>query len=306
MYSKEMKDAAINLFERTKSVTETVRILGYPTREYLYKWIAEQGADIKERKQLPHFGNPPDHLRNPPLDVKLDAIKRCFEQGENIKYVSEDIGYSRASIYQWRKRYLKEGTLGLMNSKNIPTGELKEGIPSQKSNSESSEITELKQQMLEMQMEIDILKETINVLKKDPGIDQTALNNREKAVIVDALKTKYSLPQLLRKLHLAKSSYYYQEKVLQQADKYFSFRIHIKKLFFENKSRYGYRRIHALLKREGCTVSEKIVRRIMREENLIVKIKKSNKYNSYAGKITPSVPNVIERDFVLRSLIASD
>ena len=27
--------------------------------------------------------------------------------------------------------------------------------------------------MLDMQMEIDILKETINVLKKDPGIDQT-------------------------------------------------------------------------------------------------------------------------------------
>lgn len=48
-------------------------------------------------------------------------------------------------------------------------------------------------------MEIDILKETINVLKKDPGIDQTALNNREKAVIIDALKSKYSLPKLINK-----------------------------------------------------------------------------------------------------------
>lgn len=38
--------------------------------------------------------------------------------------------------------------------------------------------------MIDMQMEIDILKETINVLKKDPGIDQTALTNREKAVII--------------------------------------------------------------------------------------------------------------------------
>ena len=28
-----------------------------------------------------------------------------------------------------------------------------------------------------MQMEIDILKETINVLKKDPGIDQASLKN---------------------------------------------------------------------------------------------------------------------------------
>ena len=34
--------------------------------------------------------------------------------------------------------------------------------------------------------------------KKDPGIDQTALRNREKAVIVDALKNKHSLPVLLK------------------------------------------------------------------------------------------------------------
>ena len=38
-------------------------------------------------------------------------------------------------------------------------------------------IEDLKEKMLDMQMEIDILKETINVLKKDPGVDQTALRN---------------------------------------------------------------------------------------------------------------------------------
>lgn len=70
----------------------------------------------------------------------------------------------------------------------------------------------IKAQMLDMQMEIDILKETINVLKKDPGVDQKALRNREKAVIIDALKHKYPLPKLRKKLHISKSSYYYQEK----------------------------------------------------------------------------------------------
>lgn len=215
MYSKEQKSTALKVFHQTNSVSVTIRILGYPTRRQLYTWIAAENMMKRERKQLPRFANPPEHPRNPPLDVKLDAIKRCFEHGENIKYVSEDIGYSRASIYQWRKRYLKEGTLGLMNNKNIPPGELKEGTkPTESSASSSHEVAELKNQMLEMQMEIDILKETINVLKKDPGIDQTALSNREKAVIIDALKTKYSLPRLLETLNLSKSSYYYQEKVL--------------------------------------------------------------------------------------------
>ena len=54
-----------------------------------------------------------------------------------------------------------------------------------------------------MQLEIDILKETINVLKKDPDIDQSALSNREKAVIIDVLKNRYSL-LLLQKLQLSK------------------------------------------------------------------------------------------------------
>lgn len=298
MYSYEKKSIALKVFHQTNSVSETIRILGYPTRRQLYSWIDDENLPSKERKPLPRIANSPEHPRNPPLDVKLDAIKRCFEHGESIKYVSEDIGYSRASIYQWRKQYLKKGTLGLMNRKNIPSGELKEGCRQSDSTTESlPEVAELKAQMVEMQMEIDILKETINVLKKDPGIDQTSLRNKGKAVIIDALKAKYSLPCLLEKLHISKSSYYYQEKVLSQPDKYLSLRIHIKELFAENKNRYGYRRIHALLKREGITISEKIIRRIMKEENLSVKVKKTAKYNSYAGEVSPAVPNEINRNF---------
>ena len=143
MYSKEQKDIALRIYHQTESVTETIRILGYPTRRNLYTWIAEENTPPKTRKEYPVIDNPPDHPRNPPLEVKLDAIHRCYELGENIKYVSEDIGYSRASIYQWRKRYLKEGTLGLMNHKNITPGTLVEGSVSSTDIS-SDEINQLK------------------------------------------------------------------------------------------------------------------------------------------------------------------
>ena len=53
-----------------------------------------------------------------------------------------------------------------------------------------------------MQLEIDVLKETINVLKKDPGVNKESLTNREKAVIADALKDRYPLPILFQKLHI--------------------------------------------------------------------------------------------------------
>lgn len=69
-------------------------------------------------------------------------------------------------------------------------------------------------------MEIDILKEIIDVLKKDTGINKAPLSNGEKAVIANALKTKYPLPLLLRKLRIAKSSYYYQKNRLCFAEKH--------------------------------------------------------------------------------------
>ena len=113
-------------------------------------------------------------------------------------------------IYKWIREYREKGCFQPMKKTTANINVNPNDITS------AEDINELKAQMLDMQMEIDILKETINVLKKDPGIDQTALSNREKAVIIDALKNKYSLPDLLKKLNLAKSSYYYQEKPFMQ------------------------------------------------------------------------------------------
>jgi putative transposase len=149
-----------------------------------------------------------------------------------------------------------------------------------------------------MQLKIDILKETLDILKKDPGDDMRALKNHKKAVIVDALRNKYSLPLLVKSLKLSRSSYYYQHKIALSQDKYNALRWQIKELFDKNSGKYGYRRIHALLVREGARVSEKIIRRIMTECGLIVKNKRKNKiYSSYRSEITPSVQNVINRNF---------
>ena len=99
------------------------------------------------------------------------------------------------------------------------------------------------------------------------------------------------------KRNLHKSSYYYQQAVIKREDKYKAIRERIIKLFHENRDCYGYRRIHGQLKKEGIVISEKIIRRIMKEEGLIVKSIARGKYNSYKGEISPSVPNIIQRDF---------
>ena len=146
-------------------------------------------------------------------------------------------------------------------------------------------------------MEVDILKETINVLKKDPGIDIKNLSNREKTVVVSALKEKYTLSLLLYKLSLSRSSYFYQMTVLRQPDKYAALRTLIKDTFHESKDCYGYRRIWKQLQNQGIILSEKLVRRIMKEESLVVCFVNKRKYQSYRGEITPEVENIISRNF---------
>lgn len=69
-------------------------------------------------------------------------------------------------------------------------------------------------------MKVDVLKETIEVLKKDPGADLKRLTKRKKAAIIGALEEKYALPTLLRFLDMARSSYYYQKAALSRSDKY--------------------------------------------------------------------------------------
>ncbi len=89
-------------------------------------------------------------------------------------------------------------------------------------------------------------------------------------MIIDALKNKYSLPKLCRKLCISRSSYYYQESAMRSEDKYRDVRLKIRELFHNNYDAFGYRKIYTLLKREGTTLSEKVVRLIMREEGLVV------------------------------------
>jgi len=90
----------------------------------------------------------------------MNAIHRCFELGESIKSVSEYIGHTSISIYSWRKKYLRGGISALINDKNIKLDMLMEGFPSISS---ASDFTQLQAQLRDMQMEIAILKETINI-----------------------------------------------------------------------------------------------------------------------------------------------
>ena len=92
-------------------------------------------------------------------DKKLDSIrslKNVFETGkERALQLYDKTGYSRQSIYAWRRKYLQKGLLTLMSSKDIPRGKIKESYKTSHSN-ETHDDEELKKQMKDLRLEVDI------------------------------------------------------------------------------------------------------------------------------------------------------
>lgn len=93
-------------------------------------------------------------------------------------------------------------------------------------------------------LEYDALRATAELIKKDQGVNPSDLSNRKKAQVIDALRTHYPLKALLLTFDMAKSSYCYQGKVNRLADKYALLKQRMRELFEQNRSCYGYRRLH--------------------------------------------------------------
>jgi putative transposase len=166
------------------------------------------------------------------------------------------------------------------------------------------ELTELQRQVESLQRDIrqlrlehDLLKKANELLKKGLGVDLSLLSNREKTVLVDALKQTYELSELFSALNLARSSYFYHRARLQRPDKYADARLAITDVFDCNHRCYGYRRMRAALGRQQMFISEKVVQRLMRQECLVVAASKKRRYGSYLGEISPAPENLINRDF---------
>lgn len=283
-YTDEQKRKALRLLDQLQSAQKVINQLGYPTEtDTIRNWARKRSRYL-----------PAESLSDIPVfqigqKQKIqEAILDCFLKNMDVQSIAVRLHCSPYTVRKWGNYYKKQG-YSITMSRN------------KKKDSSSAlslkELEALRAQMLDMQMEIDILKETINVLKKDPGVDPTALSNKEKAVIVDALKNNYSLPKLFKKLQLSRSSYYYTELSHSAKTTQASLIKRIQEIFQENDARYGYRRIHSILRREGIIVSEKIVRRIMKEKDLKIKPKRKRKFNSYKGEISPEVPNHVERNF---------
>ena len=109
--------------------------------------------------------------------------------------------------------------------------------------------------------------------------------------------TEFALEILLKIIRLARSTYYYHLKQLDQTDKNQTIKAEIQAIFTEHKGNYGYRRITLALRNRGFVVNHKEVQRLMKALGLSARIRRKRKYSSYQGEIGKKAENLIRRQF---------
>ena len=114
--------------------------------------------------------------------------------------------------------------------------------------------------------------------------------------MIRGLRQSFKLDILLEVAHLARSTYYYHEKQMDKADKYLDAKQAISAIYYENRGRYGYRRIQTELRKKGFTLNHKTVQRLMKALGLVCRVR-MKKYHSYKGEVGKIAPNLLKRNF---------
>lgn len=107
----------------------------------------------------------------------------------------------------------------------------------------------------------------------------------------------FRLDLLLETACLARSTYYYQLKQLDQPDKDKELKDEIQAIYNEHTGNYGYRRIHLELRNRGFVINHKKVQRLMKVLGLTARIRRKRKYSFYQGEIGKKAENLIQRQF---------
>ena len=187
-------------------------------------------------------------------------MELCIRE-ESAQAVADKLVVCRPTLYNWKNRLLgREAPASMKHTNQSPRAQERDEL--------EREVEALRREVRQLRLEQDLLNKANELLKKGLGVDLQLLSNREKTLLIDALKEHYGLPELLAQLGIARSSYFYHRARAVVGDKYVQVRQSITEIFESNHRCYGYRRLQASLTRQQVNISEKVVQRLMKQERL--------------------------------------
>jgi len=105
------------------------------------------------------------------------------------------------------------------------------------------------------------------------------------------------LEVLLDVAGLPRSTFFYHQARLLAPDPQAELKAAVTDIFKKSHARYGHRRVHIELVKQGWTVAKKTVLKLMRSLRLVCKVRQKKRYNSYQGEQGVVAPNLLKRQF---------
>lgn len=91
---------------------------------------------------------------------------------------------------------------------------------------------------------------------------------------------------------LPRSTFFYHQARLLAPDPQAELKAAVRGIFEKSHARYGHRRVHIELVKQGWTVAKKTVLKLMRLLRLVCKVRRKKRYNSYQGEQGVVAPNL--------------
>jgi len=189
-FNEEDRQKAVNYYlEHGICVSHTVKALGYPSRPELDKWINEIVPE--QKKHCRSGGSLVKYTRK----QKEQAVISLCSRSKPAKEIAIEIGVTQELIYNWKRQLLNEGREQTMTKKDkvssTSTDAKCEGQTTDllaEKEYLTKQVDELQKEVYRLQLERDILEKAAEIIKKDQGISLTKLTNREKAIVINALR----------------------------------------------------------------------------------------------------------------------
>ncbi len=254
---------------------------------YIYKLIDKHGPEAVRHGKNKKYSK----------EFKEKAIKRVMYDNESVISVSLDLGLPKdALLRSWIKSYEENGYTVVERKRGSHAKEKEKDSSGIRSRTESLKGRELETYHRErIHKKIECLSfGKGKVRREEIAVVISELRQELKCSLRFILETLKEYPQLPA---ISKSDYYYVMSKKDKDLKNDEVMNRIIDIYYCHKGRYGYRRVHLQLLREGISINRKKVQRLMRRMGLLGIRRNKRRYSSYQGTIGKVADNIIERDF---------
>ncbi len=160
------------------------------------------------------------------------------------------------------------------------------------------EIKLMKQEMLRLQEENEILKKAMTIFQRKK-VSQSDLYQ-----FIDRHRSEHHIKQPCDVLNIPRSTYYQSKHRMESKWEHENQQLleRIKEIYFESKRRYGAIKVHHQLIKEGFSVSLKHVQRLMKSAGLVSIIQKKYTLHKQTKGLVLERHNILKQDFSTTSI----